>query len=322
MKDYILKDSRYQKTMEQTVIPYLEQRKTELWPERESGKKIHCLRYLADHARGTVLISHGFTETAEKFMECTYYFLKERYHVYCIDHCGHGMSYRMTEDLSLVHVDRYERYVEDLLFVADLAQKEQGHLPLFLYGHSMGGGISAAAAAREPYRFRKVILTSPMIRPQTGPVPWYLARLIAETCCAFGRGGSYVIGYGPYDGKETFEQSVATSRARFEYYHEKRDREPYYQMNSPSYSWLRGAGRLNAYLRKDGWKQIQASMLLFQAEKETLVSQREQERFIRKLKSRGEARLVRIPDSKHEIYNSEEQVVRGYWKKIFRYLGE
>lgn len=61
------------------------------------------------------------------------------------EHCGHGRSYRMcsdTGDLSLVHVD-------DLLFVSRRAA-EFPELPVCLYGHSMGGGIAAAAAAQAP----------------------------------------------------------------------------------------------------------------------------------------------------------------------------
>lgn len=57
-------------------------------------------------------------------------FLKKGLHVYCMEHCGHGHSYRLTEDLSLVHIDRYERYVEDLFFVAGKIKKENAGLPL------------------------------------------------------------------------------------------------------------------------------------------------------------------------------------------------
>ena len=52
-------------------------------------------------------------------------------------------------------------------------------MKIYLYGHSMGGGIAAAVAARAPEMFEKVILSSPMIRPLTGGVP-----------VACGKGGS------------------------------------------------------------------------------------------------------------------------------------
>lgn len=49
------------------------------------------------------------------------------------------------DDPSLVYVDSYHRYVEDLLFVARKQKAEACGLPLVLYSHSMGGGIAAAS---------------------------------------------------------------------------------------------------------------------------------------------------------------------------------
>lgn len=308
--------------MEQTVLPYLRKRQSQLWLERKRGKKIHCMRYRAEQAKGVVLISHGFTESVEKYQEVIYYFLKKGFHVYCMEHCGHGHSYRLVKDLSLVHIDHYERYVEDLLFVAGTVKKENGELPLFLYAHSMGGGIGAAAAAREPDCFDKVILSSPMLRPKTAPVPWGLAEMIAGIYCLLGKEEDYVMGQRPYDGLEQFAESASTSEARFAYYQERRKDEPLYQINAPSYGWLRSAGRMNRYLRSTGWRRISAPVLLFQAEQDNFVSLQEQERFIRKLSSRGEAQLIRVAGTKHEIYNAEENVLEGYWEKVFEFLEE
>lgn len=320
MRELILKEENYKETMEQTVLPYLRERQSQMWPERQRGRKIHCMRYKAEQADGVVLISHGFTESAEKYQEVIYYFLKKGFHVYCMEHCGHGHSYRLVQDLSLVHIDYYERYVEDLLFVAETVKKENAGMPLFLYAHSMGGGIGAAAAAKEPDCFDKIILSSPMLRPKTEPVPWRLAQAIAGISCFLGKKESYVMGQKPYDGLERFAESASTSEARFACYQEKRKAEPLYQINAPSYGWLRNAGRMNRYLRSKGWRQIAAPVLLFQAERDAFVSLKEQEHFIRKLKGRGEAQLVKVAGTKHEIYNAEEAVLKGYWEKVFAFL--
>lgn len=320
MRELILKEKNYKETMAQSVLPYLRERQSQLWLERQRGRKIHCMRYRAEQAGGVVLISHGFTESAEKYQEVIYYFLKKGFHVYCMEHCGHGRSYRLVQDLSLVHIDCYERYVEDLLFVAGTAKKENEELPLYLYAHSMGGGIGAAAAAREPDCFEKLVLTSPMIRPRTEPVPWRLAQSIADIYCLLGKEEDYVMGQKPYGGLEQFAESASTSEARFAFYQEKRKDEPLYQINAPSYGWLRNAGRMNRYLRREGWKKISAPVLLFQAERDDFVSLREQERFVRKLSGRIEARLVRTVGTKHEIYNAGETVLVDYWERVFEFL--
>lgn len=141
MERLILSEQGYREQMENVVKPYLDIRKSVLWPEREEGKKIYCERYLADSPKGVVMISHGFTETAEKYKEVIYYFVKKQYHVYLPEYCGHGRSYRLIPDSSLIYVDDYQRYVNDFLYVAKMAAKENPGLPVFLYG-LLGGGLA------------------------------------------------------------------------------------------------------------------------------------------------------------------------------------
>ena len=80
----------YAEIMESAVLPYLAERKTEKYCEREQGKKIFYLRCLADQPQGIVILSHGYTETADKHLENIYYFLRGGYHVFMPEHCGHG----------------------------------------------------------------------------------------------------------------------------------------------------------------------------------------------------------------------------------------
>ena len=59
MERLILSEQGYREQMENVVKPYLDIRKSVLWPEREEGKKIYCERYLADSPKGVVMISMG-----------------------------------------------------------------------------------------------------------------------------------------------------------------------------------------------------------------------------------------------------------------------
>ena len=272
--------------MEQTVEPYLSKRRRRCSIEREKGKKIYCECYQADQGEGIALICHGFTEAAPKYQDIVYYFLKMGYHVYLPEHCGHGRSYRLCEDPSLVHVDTWKRYVEDFLEIAHAAAKEHPGLSMVVFGHSMGGGIAAAAAAEEPLLFEKVVLTSPMIRPLTGRVPWKSASQIARTFTFSGTG----------DNGLTLRQ------------------------HSASYGWLNAAAGLNHYLQWTGWRKIQAPVLLFQAERETMVSKGEQKRFARKLAFRGKGKLICVHGAKHEIFSAPRQREVWYWTRVFGFL--
>ena len=150
MQTPILQESNYKEEMQTIVEPYLVSIGTEFYLERHAGQKIHCMHYVPENPHAVVMLSHGFIENAEKYKEIAYYFAKEGFSVYLPEHCGHGFSYRLTEDESLVHLDSFERYVEDFIFVTKKAKEDNPGMKIYLYGHSMGGGIAAAVAARAP----------------------------------------------------------------------------------------------------------------------------------------------------------------------------
>lgn len=318
----IINEQDYARQMEHTVEPYLAERRKEVFLEREPDRKIYYARYQADEAKGILLISHGFTETADKYYELAYYFLKAGFHVYIPEHLGHGRSTRLTEDLSLVHVEDYRTYVDDLLAVAAITKETYPGLPLHLYGHSMGGGIAACAAAKEPDTFTRLILSSPMIRPQTGRIPWAAVKAAIPVKLRLGKAKEYLSGHHPYDGTETFESSAATSRVRFDYYQEKRRHETLFQMNGATNQWLSEAIHMEHYLLSEGWKQIQIPTLLFQAEQDTFVCSGAQEQFVRLIHHHtpGLIKLIRVPDAKHELYNTANDILTPYIAKILAFL--
>ncbi|MCD7751241.1 MAG: alpha/beta hydrolase [Lachnospiraceae bacterium] len=328
-------EENYTQFMEECVLPYILPRREECYLSRETGRQIYCAFYTAGeccpeqcteaderdkNVSGIILIAHGFSETADKYFEVIYYFLKAGYHVCIPEHCGHGRTYRLIkEDPSLVHTDSWQRYVDDLGFIAESAKSHwRQKLPLFLFAHSMGGGIGAALAAQKPHLFDRVLLTSPMIRPLTGGVPWSVTRLIVSVMCALGREKSYVIGQHAYDGKETFEESCATSYARWDWYQNKIASEPLYQTCAASYGWLREAIRLNRFLIREAWKQTEVPVLLVQAEHDTAVSNKQQELFAEKLPA--SAGIVCIPGTKHEIFRSDDETVLRYMDRVLEFL--
>lgn len=322
MDKLILKEKDFCRRMQQEILPYLEKRQQELWPEREKGRKIHCVWYTADEPKGTVLVSHGFTEFAQKYCENAWYFLRNGYNVCIPEYCGHGFSYRLSDDPSLVDVDDYKRYVQDLLFAAEEMKQMAPNLPLILYGHSMGGGIAAAAAAAQPDLFSKVILSSPMIQPTPGKLRFLAAKTVAYVFCLIGKGKEYIMGQKPYDGQEIFEQSSSTSKERFTYYKDMKDHQVKYQTHAATYRWFQNAAKLNRDLMKSGWKHIEAPVMMIQAEEETSVSIEAMNRFADKIQKAGRTlvKRVTVPGTKHEIYSSNEDAMRMYWQEILDFL--
>lgn len=329
MKQIIIREKDFLQKMQDEVLPYLNARRTILRVKRKSGQEICCERYLADEPRGIILISHGFTDSAGKYAEIIYYFLREGYHVYIPEHCGHGRSYRLTDDPSLVHIDKYERYIEDFLAVARLIRKNANiisaaaaTLPLYIFAHSMGGGIAAAAAARKPEFFDKVILTAPMIRPLTGSVPYHLAAAITAFNCKIGKEQDYVAGQKPYSGPEDFAYSASLSRPRFEYCQKIKSSDPLCWTSAASNGWLNAAICLSRELTLCSWKAAGFPMLILQAEQDSFVSADAQNMFarLRNRKNPGSTVLKQIPGSKHEIFNSSDETLEIYWREIFLFL--
>ena len=332
----IIHENEYEEIMKNIVTPYLLSHRRELYvpgadyPFRNESKritgKIHMLQYLSDidMPKGVVVISHGFTESAVKYDEVAYYFLKEGYHVYIPEHCGHGRSYRLTADPSLVHIDTWRRYIRDFLKACRYIKKAHPDLSLNLYAHSMGGAIGGIAAAWEPDWFHKVILSSPMIRPLTDNVPWPAATGIALEKCIFGKDEEYVAGRKPYDGSGSFETSSATSKPRYERYKNLRAEHEELQTWSPSYGWLWASAEMSWYLRLYGWKKYTAPMLLIQAQTEDMVSVRALKNFAGKINRQGKTTCdyIHMIGTKHEIYGSRGKILEKYWGYIFTFLDD
>ena len=138
----ILPESNYAAVMTETVEPYLDSRRQEMDMPLSTGGTLHAEVYEQPDATRAVVILHGYTESAEKFREMTWYFLNEKFNVYAIDHRGHGKSVRKISDTSITHVDAFSDYLRDLEeFMSGVVLPRTEHLPRVLYAHSMGGAI-------------------------------------------------------------------------------------------------------------------------------------------------------------------------------------
>lgn len=315
----IIASAGYEDAMERIVMPFLGQYRKCGFFDPDGGGGVYYESYCRKDARSMVIIAHGFTETAEKYMEMIYYFLKEGYQVYLMDLRGHGRSARESDDLSLVHIDHYEHYLLDLEYLIEkIAIPENPELPLYLYGHSMGGGIGAAILEERPELFRKAVLSSPMIRAKTGKVPWVAAYGIATVMAGLGHGKNYVAGHHAFRSDETFENSAATCRERYEFYYQKRLHEKLFQTSGASYGWLREASRLSeAILKEEHLHKIRTEILLFQAQRDDYVEPSAQERFVRRVEK---AELVKVPGTKHEIYMSDDRTMERYVGEILAFF--
>jgi len=320
MNTPILDENNYSDIMLNEVEPFLAALRKEGKFNSFDGRPISYEYYITPGAKASVVISHGFTESAEKFREMSYYFIKEGYNVFAVTHRGHGASYKEGYDPYTVYVSEFNDYIKDFYtFIKRIVTPNSADLPLYLYAHSMGGAIAVLTLETYPDIFKKAVLNAPMIHFKS-PLPIPMAKIVANSETLVGRGKHPVVTTKPFNPDRTYEQSHDTSKARFDYYQKKRVENPDYHTSRPSYSWVRQAIKIiPIMLDENNCKKVKADVLLFQAGKDSSVELPAQDEFISKI-PHGE--LVSYPEAKHEIYMAENETLKDYLDRIFDFLSE
>lgn len=153
----------------------------------------------ADRPRAHVVLLHGFTEFPEKYRELCRYLRQAGCTVWLPVLRGHGQG-------GIVHVDRFEDYVRDMAcFLRDIVPER----PL-LFGHSMGGGVAARLLQERPDCAARAVLCSPMLCPQTGRAPHWLALGCARVLLRRGEREKSPLFSGAYDPNAEFSCSGCT----------------------------------------------------------------------------------------------------------------
>lgn len=273
--------------------------------------------------RGTIVLSHGFTEFAAKYSEMIWYFLKAGYSVCAFEHRGHGKSPHDADDPNVVWIDDWRRYVLDLVrFAGTVGKRYAQGGPLYLYAHSMGGGVGAAALEQYPSLFDKAVLSSPMIAPVTAGIPNAIAGAAAETMCALGAGEKPVIGQTPFAERLDMRPYREACENRVLWYHKLRRMDRDYQANMPCYAWVREAIRLShAVQRPQSCAHVRTPVLLCQSGHDVWVRNRPQEVFARRVRDGGgSVTIERFPESLHEIFSMPNTTLERYVDCVLEFL--
>lgn len=125
------------------------------------GLELRTLRWPADgDPRALLLLIHGIAEHAARHAQVATRFAQAGIETHAFDLRGFGASSGRR-----AYLDRWSQYHDDVEDQVAAIRAVSGHLPVVLYGHSMGGLIAlgyvlAAAARPEP---DLVVLSAPAI---------------------------------------------------------------------------------------------------------------------------------------------------------------
>lgn len=126
-------------------------------PGADGGPLVGTVRR-AHGERGAVLVAHGLGEHLGRYGALTAAFLDAGISVLAYDHRGHGSTpgRRAVVDA--------ERLVADHLRVRTAAEELLGEVPLALFGHSLGGLVTAASVLSRARGADAVVLSSAAFR--------------------------------------------------------------------------------------------------------------------------------------------------------------
>ncbi len=136
------------------------------------GHRLACHRWdCSNGARGAVVIIHGFGHHGASFEEVAQRLNAAGYAVYAFDQRGHGRS---PGDRG--YIGRFDDTILDMQLHLGHIQPQIGSMPVFFFGHSLGGLILACYCLRYQPAAHGLIFSSSALRIPDN-VPKYLLVL-------------------------------------------------------------------------------------------------------------------------------------------------
>lgn len=114
--------------------------------------------------RGVIALVHGLGEHSGRYEHVANWFNQKGFAVLSMDLRGHGQTPGARG-----HIPGYDSALLDIDLLIDEAAKKYPELPIFLYGHSLGGALVLYHSLNRRAKLRGVIATSPGLVPATPP---------------------------------------------------------------------------------------------------------------------------------------------------------
>ncbi len=146
------------------------------------GKSIYTQEWKPDHAKAAVVLVHGLGEHSGRYQHVAGAFNRAGYALLAADLPGHGQTGGPRG-----HIPSYEVALDLISCMLDEARSRYPGLPVFLYGHSMGGNLVLYYGLQRQPNLAGMICTSPGLGV-TEPVPGWkvlLGRILYNMLPAF-----------------------------------------------------------------------------------------------------------------------------------------
>lgn len=115
--------------------------------------------------KGLICIVHGLGEHGARYEHVAQFFTDNNFAVITFDLRGHGKS-----EGKRGHADSFTVFHQQITQAINIIQNMYPHIPVFIYGHSLGGNITLNYALTQQPKIKGLIISAPWLRT-TNPVP-------------------------------------------------------------------------------------------------------------------------------------------------------
>lgn len=146
------------------------------------GLAIYAIDWPVNEAKAVIALVHGLGEHAHRYEHLVRFFHQHQIAVIAYDRRGHGQSAGRKG-----HTPKYGAFLEEIDQLLVETKKRYAELPVFLYGHSMGGNLVLTYALQYQPAIQGVIATAAHIRLGFEPSAFtlMLGRLMRNIFPAF-----------------------------------------------------------------------------------------------------------------------------------------
>lgn len=127
--------------------------------QTRSGKKlaVYHKSSVTESKKGLILF-HGYAEYTDRYRSFIDFLSKEGFHIYAIDHQGHGRS-----DGTRAYIREFDSLIIDASDWFEELKQAHPDYTWYVFGHSMGGGIALNFTLDRQDDIEALILTGPLI---------------------------------------------------------------------------------------------------------------------------------------------------------------
>ena len=130
----------------------------------KDGLRLAARSWTVDSPKAVVGLVHGHGEHSKRYQHVAEFFASKNISMHAFDHRGHGIS-----EGKRGHSPKYASILGDVADFVEKVNEKSPNVPVFVYGHSMGGNLVLNYGQTNPAGVKGVICSSPWIRLAFAP---------------------------------------------------------------------------------------------------------------------------------------------------------